>query len=90
MIGTEATNTKVGEIRLSVSGMSCAGCVRTVENALQGVPGVAVATVNFAEHTALVRGGVSADALVQAVKDAGYEAAELKRPLLLSKIASTS
>ncbi len=78
MMATKATNTAVVEIRLSISGMSCAGCVRSVENALQGVPGVAKATVSFAEHTALVRGEVSAHGLIQAVKEAGYEAAELK------------
>ncbi|MGD8577660.1 MAG: heavy metal translocating P-type ATPase, partial [Thiohalophilus sp.] len=64
--------------RLSISGMSCAGCVASVEQALNGVPGVEQAEVNFAEHTALVEGDVSADQLVDAVKQAGYEAAEMK------------
>ncbi len=58
--------------------MSCAGCVATVEKALRAVPGVEQATVNFAEHTALVEGAVEADTLIAAVVDAGYEAAELK------------
>ncbi|MGM0412337.1 MAG: heavy metal translocating P-type ATPase [Pseudomonadota bacterium] len=66
------------EIRLSISGMSCAGCVRAVEEALAGVPGVEEATVNFAEHTADVRGEVAPAELVQAVRDAGYDAAELR------------
>ncbi len=65
-------------IRLSVSGMTCAGCVATVENALKGVPGVTDATVNFAEHTASVEGAVQAQQLIDAVKQAGYEAAELR------------
>ncbi|MFZ5619848.1 MAG: heavy metal translocating P-type ATPase [Pseudomonadota bacterium] len=65
-------------IRLSVSGMSCAGCVATVEDALRAVPGVAEASVNFAEHTAQVRGEVAADTLVAAVRKAGYDAAELR------------
>ena len=65
-------------IRLSVSGMSCAGCVGTVEDALRAVPGVTTASVNFAEHTAQVVGSVSADALVAAVRKAGYDAAELR------------
>jgi len=64
-------------VRLSVGGMSCAGCVATVENALRAVPGVTGASVNFAEHTALVQGQATTAALVQAVVDAGYEAAEL-------------
>ncbi|MDZ7661931.1 heavy metal translocating P-type ATPase [Thiohalophilus sp.] len=64
--------------RLSISGMSCAGCVASVEQALQAVPGVEQAEVNFAEHTATVEGDVSADKLVEAVKQAGYDAAEMK------------
>jgi len=66
------------EYRLSISGMACAGCVATVEKALRGVPGVVEATVNFAEHTANVTGAVDARTLVQAVKDAGYGAAEMR------------
>ena len=65
-------------IRLSISGMSCAGCVAAVEDALRTVPGVEKASVNFAEHTAEVEGTASAAALIAAVKEAGYEAAELR------------
>lgn len=63
--------------RLSVSGMSCAGCVASVENAIKNVDGVLVANVNFAEHTATVEGDVTADVLVKAIQDAGYDAAHL-------------
>jgi len=67
--------------RLSISGMSCAGCVASVENALNSVSGVETATVNFAEHTASVKvdvtTDVTAEALEIAVRDAGYDAAEL-------------
>ncbi len=65
-------------IRLSIGGMSCAGCVAAVENILRAVPGVTAATVNFAEHTAQVSGDVTVDTLVDAVVDGGYEAAELR------------
>lgn len=58
--------------------MSCAGCVASVETALRSVAGVESATVNFAEHTALVEGAVDITALISAVKQAGYDAAELK------------
>lgn len=64
-------------IRLSVSGMSCAGCVSSVEKALNGVVGVSLANVNFAEHTATIEGDVGAQSLVDAVRSAGYDAAEL-------------
>lgn len=64
--------------RLSIGGMSCAGCVAAVENTLRGVPGVSEAVVNFAEHVAVVQGRVDADTLIKAIVDAGYEAAEVK------------
>ncbi len=66
------------EVNLSIGSMSCAGCVATVEQALQKVPGVASASVNFAEHTAAVSGDVAVATLIAAVVAAGYEAAELK------------
>lgn len=64
--------------RFSISGMSCAGCVATVENALKNTPGVEEASVNFAEHTATVRGAVDARAIIDAVTTSGYGAAELR------------
>lgn len=65
-------------IRLSIGGMSCAGCVSAVEEALAGVEGVEAATVNLGERTALVEGSdIAVDSLIQAVKKAGYDAAEL-------------
>jgi len=63
---------------LSIGGMSCAGCVNAVETALRKVTGVTEATVNFAEHTAMVEGEVVDNQLVQAVTDAGYQAAVLR------------
>ena len=65
-------------VRLSIGGMSCAGCVASVEKALKATAGVSEATVSFAEHTAQVRGSADTASLIQAVVDAGYEAAELK------------
>ena len=61
-------------ILLSVNGMSCAGCVRTVEAALKDVPGVQIASVNFAGQTAAVTGETPASSLIRAVNDAGYDA----------------
>lgn len=64
--------------RLSIGGMSCAGCVASVETALNSVPGVEEASINFAEHTALVKGDVDIADVIKAVKLASYDAAELK------------
>ncbi len=64
--------------RLSIGGMSCAGCVAAVEDALRAAPGVTEATVNLAERTAQVRSTADVEAVIKAVAAAGYEAAELK------------
>ncbi len=57
--------------------MSCAGCVAAVENSLREVPGVEEAMVNLGERTAMVTGNVVPDSLISAVKESGYDAAEL-------------
>ncbi len=62
-------------LRLSITGMMCAGCVSAVEKALQSVTGVHQANVNLAERTAMVTGDIEPNALLKAVKEAGYNAA---------------
>ncbi|UCE31980.1 MAG: copper-translocating P-type ATPase [Burkholderiales bacterium] len=66
------------ETVLDIGGMSCASCVGRVERALAAVPGVQEAVVNLASERARVR-HVRDPALVrqmlQAVRQAGYEAA---------------
>jgi len=59
---------------LIVDGVSCAGCVRKIETALQQVPGVEHAEVNFAQRTASVSGSATTDSLIKAVEHAGYGA----------------
>ncbi len=56
----------------------CAGCVSAVEKALAEVPGVESALVNLGERTATVIGETDPAVLIQAVRDAGFDAAELK------------
>ena len=63
--------------RLSLSGISCAGCVSSVETALNNVEGVVSARVNFAERTATIEGDVPVATLLSEVRSAGYDAAEL-------------
>ena len=64
--------------RLSLTGITCAGCVSRVETALNNVEGVVLASVNLAERTASVDGDVRADDLIKAVVGAGYDAAVLR------------
>jgi Cu+-exporting ATPase len=65
-------------IRLSIAGMRCAGCVASVETALRETPGVESAAVNFADHSALVRGDVDPEVLRRHVQEAGYDAAVME------------
>ncbi len=65
-------------LRLSILGMNCAGCVGAVEGALKSVEGVISASVNFADHTALVEGEVDPEVLKQAVQEAGFDAAVME------------
>ncbi|WP_106479002.1 heavy metal translocating P-type ATPase [Phytohalomonas tamaricis] len=61
-------------IELALSGITCAGCVNTIQQTLNGVEGVKRAEVNFASRTAQVSGDVTADTLVRAVEAVGYGA----------------
>ncbi|MBW9106971.1 MULTISPECIES: heavy metal translocating P-type ATPase [Paraburkholderia] len=70
---------------LEIGGMTCASCAMRVEKALAKVPGVAAASVNLATETATVNltdAATSADALIAAVRKAGYEAAPVAAPEL--------
>jgi len=69
--------TPEARLTLGISGMSCSACAARVEKALNQLPGVEQAAVNFATESATVAydpGQVTAGAIAQAVVDAGYEA----------------
>jgi P-type Cu+ transporter len=68
-------DTTKNALRLSILGMRCAGCVSAVEGALKEVPGVLEVTVNFADHSAYVKGDADPDLLKQAIISAGFDAA---------------
>ncbi len=63
-------------ITVAIGGMTCASCVRRVEDALKGVPGVSVANVNLATERATVEylpDVVGIAELRRAVEGAGYQ-----------------
>ena len=64
------------EKKLNVEGMMCEHCVAHVTKALEGVPGVSSVKVSLEDKDAVVEASseVTDEALVAAVKDAGYEA----------------
>lgn len=61
---------------LEIEGMTCLSCARSVERALSGVAGVEHATLSYATRraTVIAEPGVGADALHEAVAQAGYRA----------------
>ncbi len=61
-------------IKLSITDMHCASCVAAITKALDSVNGVTHVDVNFASRMAEVKGNVEPDALIAAVKTAGYTA----------------
>ncbi len=64
-------------VELGVLGMTCAACVRRIEKAIGGVPGVREAQVNLVTHRATVTfepgADASVDAVAAAIEKAGYE-----------------
>ncbi|MDN3521301.1 heavy metal translocating P-type ATPase [Halomonas ramblicola] len=70
----DETDVRATTRRLSISGMTCAGCVKSVQQALARTPGVVSAEVNFGTHTAQVSGRADPAVLVRAVQDVGYGA----------------
>jgi Cu+-exporting ATPase len=76
-VGYEVRTEKVD---IPVGGMTCAGCVATIESALQELDGVVSANVNLATERATVEylpTQVSLADLTKAITDAGYEVREM-------------
>lgn len=73
--GSDATSATV---LLRVSGLRCAGCVRSLERQLEQLPGVTAAAVNLVTGTAIVTYGsslTSPDAIVQHINQGTFQAA---------------
>ena len=59
---------------ITVEGMSCEGCERTVRDAILDVDGVEGADVDRETESVTVEGDADPDDVVRAVNDAGYDA----------------
>jgi len=60
---------------IKISGMSCNHCVSSVEKALRAVPGVQrVKEVRIEDGTAVIEGSPEPQAIISAVREAGYSA----------------
>jgi copper chaperone len=65
-------------VTLKVNGMTCQGCVRSVKNVLERVPGVLAAEVDLERGQARIQvdqARLAPGALKAAIEEAGYEAA---------------
>lgn len=58
----------------TVTGMSCAACSARVEKAVSTVPGVTSCSVSLLTNSMGVEGSASAEEVIQAVRNAGYDA----------------
>ena len=67
------------EKTLKIEGMMCNHCVMHVQKALAAIPGVSEVTVGLDEKNAKVQlnQAVSDDAFKAAIKEAGYQLAEI-------------
>ncbi|MBI0537421.1 heavy-metal-associated domain-containing protein [Roseomonas sp. KE2513] len=74
MSTSTSNDTRARRTVLSVEGMTCGSCVRTVERALGGVPGVERAVVDLAARRAVVEGAARPEDLLATVEAAGYGA----------------
>ena len=59
---------------LRIHGASCASCVSKIEGALHKVDGVKEAVMNLAQSTVSVTGHATAEAMINAIRAAGYDA----------------
>lgn len=68
-------------LHLQLKGMSCASCANTIEQAVEGVPGVKTCNVNFGIEQASVQYDAkqtNADQITQAVSQVGYSAVPIQ------------
>ncbi len=64
-----------------IQGMTCANCVRHVENVLKNFPGISLLQVNLENHDALIEydsESVTYEAMASALKEAGYTLDKIK------------
>src|SRR3970282_1641626 len=72
-------------VRLSVEGMTCAGCVSTLEKGLSQLQGVAQVAVNFGTREATVSGDAALEVtrVVARIRELGYDVAREDRRYLV-------
>ncbi len=66
-------------ITVAVQGMTCDGCINTVERAVREVPGVSSAHADLTAGEVVVGGQVNPEAVRQAINASGYQTDEASR-----------
>lgn len=59
--------------QLNISGMHCGNCVDRLQRALSAVPGMRTVSVDLASERAILAGSFASAAVVDAVREAGFE-----------------
>ena len=68
-------------LTFSIVGMHCVACALNIDSAIEELPGVISSSTNYAKATTVVQGDfskISTAAILQTIKDAGYEAVLVK------------
>ena len=64
------------QIKIKIEGMTCGGCVSSVQNALQAVVGVEAISVSLEDGLAVVaydESDCDVPAIVEAIEEAGFD-----------------
>lgn len=64
----------MSEVRMKITGMTCQHCVAHTRKALEAVEGVRQVQVTLEPGAAIIDGTASVEDLLDAVRQAGYEA----------------
>lgn len=64
----------------SLTGITCASCVATIQKALDGLEGVESAEVNFASRSAQVKSQLDEQEIIKAIEGVGYGASPVADP----------
>jgi len=79
----EVERTRCRDVKISVGGMTCDSCTKSVHSCISDLPGVSAVTVSLADNMAYVslRGhATSADDVAAAVNDIGFDASVFHPP----------
>ncbi|MBD3234454.1 MAG: heavy metal translocating P-type ATPase [candidate division Zixibacteria bacterium] len=90
---TDRIKNNSANIELPVHGMSCAGCVKSVESAIQKLSGVQEVAVNLSSETASIKydpSNQNAGGIREAIQNAGYQVPVVKKDIPVSGMSCAS